>query len=168
MTALTDTPSWHAQLAVGPLAQRARVLALDPHRAGAVLGEAGVVDHPCRRRQSGDQPLGQPPADRPPVPGGHGDEVVQRLVVHLAEPGGHRPDRLAAALQQQPAQVALPAGALIPTGQRREQVVGEPLQAPADGGQLGRCDPPMASPLLGPGGRPLTPYPSTADLTEPY
>jgi hypothetical protein len=142
VTALTDTPSWHAQLAVGPLAQRARVLALDPHRAGAVLGEAGVVDHPCRRRQSGDQPLGQPPADRPPVPGGHGDEVVQRLVVHLAEPGGHRPDRLAAALQQQPAQVALPAGALIGALQRGEEVVGEPFQAVTDGGQLGRCDAP--------------------------
>jgi hypothetical protein len=84
--------------------------------------------------------------------------VVQRLVVDLAEPGGHRLDRLAAAVQQQPAQVALAAATLIPTGQRLEDVGGEPLQAVTDGGQLGRCDAPMASPLLGPGGRPLTPY----------
>jgi hypothetical protein len=118
--------------------------------------------HTLRGDGLGQQPLGK----------GGGFAVGDHPADHVAaemdlpQPGGHRLDRLAAAIQQQPAQVALPAGALIPTGQRREQVVGEPLQAPADGGQLGRCDPPMASPLLGPGGRPLTPYPSTADLTE--
>jgi len=96
--------------------------------------------------------------------------VVQRLVVHLpAEACGHRLDRLAAAIQQQPAQVALPAGALIGARQRREDIVGEGLQAPTDGGQLGRCDAPHS--LLPCSDRedgPLTPYSSTADLTEPY
>jgi hypothetical protein len=43
--------------------------------------------------------------------------MVQRLVVDLAEPGGHRLDRLAPPLQHQPAQVALAAGALIGAGQ---------------------------------------------------
>jgi hypothetical protein len=66
--------------------------------------------------------------------------VVQRLVVHLTQPGGHRLDRLAAAVQHQPAQVALPAGALIAAWQRREQVVGEGFQASTDPGQLGCCE----------------------------
>src|SRR6266700_707931 len=46
---LGDGVDRHAQLAVGPLAQRAAVLALHPHRAGAVLGKAGVVHHPRGR-----------------------------------------------------------------------------------------------------------------------
>jgi hypothetical protein len=66
--------------------------------------------------------------------------VVQRLVVHLAEPGGHRLDRLAAAVQHQPAQVALPTSALIAAGQGREDVVGEGFQASTDRGQLGWCE----------------------------
>ena len=67
--------------------------------------------------------------------------MVQRLVVHLpAEAGGHRLDRLAPSVQHQPAQVALPAGPLIGAWQRREDLGGEHLQAPTDGGQLGRCD----------------------------
>jgi hypothetical protein len=64
---------------------------------------------------------------------------MQRLVVHLAKALGHRLDRLAAAVQHQPTQVALPAGALIGTWQRREQVVGEGLQASTDPGQFGCC-----------------------------
>jgi site-specific DNA recombinase len=46
---LGDRVDRHPQLAVGGLAQRARVLALHPHRAAAVLGEAGVVHHPRGR-----------------------------------------------------------------------------------------------------------------------
>jgi hypothetical protein len=79
--------------------------------------------------------------------------VVQRLVVHLtAEPGSHRLDRLAPALQHQPAQVARAAGTLVLAWQRREDLVREPFQAPADGGQLGRCDASHSS-LLVTGGR---------------
>jgi site-specific DNA recombinase len=97
---LGDRVDRHPKLAVGPLAQRARVLALHPHRAAAVFGEAGVVHHPRGRSQRCGQHLGQPPADRPPVPGGDGDKVVQRLVVDLAEAFGHRLDRLAPPVQQ--------------------------------------------------------------------
>jgi len=96
--------------------------------------------------------------------------VVQRLVVHLTKTLGHRLDRLAAAVQHQPAQVALPAGALIGTRQRREDLVGEGFQASTDRRQLGWCE--ATHSLLpcawtGQDG-PLTPYPSTTDLTESY
>jgi site-specific DNA recombinase len=160
----------HAQLAVGGLAQRARVLALHPHRTRAVLGEAGVVHHPRGRGKRRAQHLSQPPADRPPVPRAGGDEVVQRLVVRLAQALGHRLDRLAPTLQHQPAQVALPPGALIGPWQRREDVLGEGFQASTDRGQLGWCE---ATHRLLPcawTGRDgfLTPYPSTTDLTESY
>jgi hypothetical protein len=64
--------------------------------------------------------------------------VVQRLVVHLpAEALGHRLDRCAPAVQHQPTQVALPAGALIGACKRGEQVVGEGFQASTDRGQFG-------------------------------
>jgi hypothetical protein len=67
--------------------------------------------------------------------------VVQRLIVHLtAEPAGHRLDRLAPSVQQQPAQVALATGTLVGARQGLEDVVRERLQASADGGQLGRRD----------------------------
>jgi hypothetical protein len=80
--------------------------------------------------------------------------VVQRLVVHLpAQAGGDRLHRLAPAVQHQPAQVALAAGALILAWQRLEDIGSERLQAPADGGQLGWCDAPHSSPSGGPGGR---------------
>jgi hypothetical protein len=85
--------------------------------------------------------FGQAAADRPPVPGRDRHKVVQRLVVHLAEPGGHRFDRLAPPVQHQPAQVALATGTLVLARQRLEHPGGEPFQAPADGGQLGRGDP---------------------------
>jgi len=107
----------------------------------AVFGKAGVVHRPRRRLKLSHQPLGQAAPDRPPVPRGGRHEVVQRLVVHLtAKPSDHRLDRLASPVQHQPAQVALAAGALILARQRREDVVREPFQASADGGQLGRCD----------------------------
>jgi predicted transcriptional regulator len=96
--------------------------------------------------------------------------VVQRLVVHLAQALGHRLDRLAAAVQQQSAQVALPAAALVGAWQRREDVLGEGLQASTDRGQLGRCEATHGLLPCAWTGRtgPLTPYPSTADLTESY
>jgi hypothetical protein len=66
--------------------------------------------------------------------------VVQRLVVHLAQTLRHRLDRLAAAVQHQPAQVALPTGALIGALKRREQVVGVGFQPSADHSQFGGCE----------------------------
>jgi hypothetical protein len=62
---------------------------------------------------------------------------MQRLVVHLTQTLGHRLDRLAPAVQHQPAQVALPPHALIGTRQRREDVLGEGFQASTDRGQPG-------------------------------
>ena len=96
--------------------------------------------------------------------------MVQRLVVHLIQALGHRLDRLAPAVQHQPTQVALPAGALIGTLKRREDVVGEGLQASTDRGQLGGCEATHSLlPYAGTGRTgSLTPYPSTTDLTESY
>jgi len=149
---LGDGVDRHPQLAVGRLAQRAAVLALHPHRVLPVLGEAGVIHRPCRRLQRLDQLLGQSATDRPPVPRRDRHEVVQRLVVHLPQPLGHRLHRLAPPLQHQPAQVALPAGTLVLTRQRPEDVLGERLQASADRRQLGRCDAPHNSPSAWTGG----------------
>jgi hypothetical protein len=128
----------HPDLAVGDLAEGARVLAGDPDRGSAVLGEAGVVHDPGvrvdRRRQLGGEPL----ADRPPVPGALADELLQRLLVAVREALGHGLDRLALAVQHQPAQVALTPAALIGPGQGFEHLGGEGDQAPAHPGQLGR------------------------------
>jgi hypothetical protein len=66
--------------------------------------------------------------------------MVQCLVVHLVQAPGHRLDRLAPAVQHQPAQVALPTGALVGACKRREDVVGEGFQASTDRAQLGRCE----------------------------
>ena len=63
--------------------------------------------------------------------------MVQRLVVRLTQALGHRLDRLAPPVQHQPAQVALPPGALIGAWQRREDLVGEGFQTSTDPGQLG-------------------------------
>jgi hypothetical protein len=128
----------HPDLTVGDLTQRARVLPGDPDRGVAVLGEAGVIYDPGvrvdRRRHLGGQPL----ADRPPVPGALADELLQRLLVTVWEPLGHGLDRLALAVQHQPAQIALTPAALIGARQRLEHLGGEGDQAPAHPGQLGR------------------------------
>ena len=112
--------------------------------------------------------LGESMADRPPVPGRDGHEVVQRLVVDLPEPGRHRLHRLAPAVQHQSTQVARSASALIGARQRLKDVVREGLQAPADGGQLARCDAPTLPSLLDWRADPLTRHPSGANLTEHY
>jgi hypothetical protein len=142
----------HPQLAVGRLAQRARVLALHPYRTGAVLGEPSVVHRPRHRTKRRDQHLGQPSADRPPVPRRDRHEMMQRLVVDLPQPLGHRLHRLAPAIQHQPTQITLPTGTLILPRQRLQDVLGERFQAPAHGDQLGWCDAPHSSPS-GPEGR---------------
>lgn len=51
----------------------------------------------------------------PALRAGH-DDVMQGLMVHLAQPLGHRLHRRAPAVQQQPTQIALPAGGLIGAG----------------------------------------------------
>ena len=94
--------------------------------------------------------------------------MVQRLVVHLPEALGHRLDRLAAPLQHQPAQVALPAGPLVLARQRLEDIVRERFQAPADGAQLAWCDAPHTASLVDKRAHPLTHHRSRANLTEPY
>jgi hypothetical protein len=96
--------------------------------------------------------------------------VVQRLVVDLAEALRHRLDRLAAAVQHQPAQVALTTSTLISARQGREDVVGEGFQTSTDRSQLGCCE---ATQQPSPrcwdrGNKSLTPYPSAANLTESY
>jgi hypothetical protein len=166
---LGDRSDRHAKLAVGGLAQRAGVLALHPHRVVAVLGEAGVVHRPRGRLERADEPLGQAAADRPPVPRADGDEVVQRLVVHLAQPLGHRLNRLAAPVQHQPTQVAHAASALILPPQRLEDVVREGFQASADSGQPAWCG--ARHRLLSTsfeGTDSLTRQPSQANLTGSY
>jgi hypothetical protein len=150
---LGDGVDRHPELAVGRLAQRAAVLPLDPDRAVAVLGKAGVIHRPRDRLQPGHQLFGQPPTHRPPVPRRGRHEVVQRLVMHLAaEPSGHRLDRLAPPLQHQPAQVARPAGTLVGARQRREDVVRERLQAPAMAASSAGVMPPTSAPSAWTGG----------------
>ena len=93
---------------------------------------------------------------------------MQRLVVDIPKPLGHRLDRLTPALQHQPAQVALTAGALVLAWQGLEDVVGERLQASADGGQLARCDASHSSLLVDRKAHPPTHHPPGANLTESY
>jgi transposase InsO family protein len=59
--------------------------------------------------------------------------------VAAGQPGGHRLDRLALAVQQQPTQVALAPTALVFAGDGLEQVLGEGGQAGADAAKLGGC-----------------------------
>ena len=165
VTALTDTPSW--QLAVLPSVPeywRCTPTEWSPSLGKPVsstahaVGSSAATSRSASRRRTGRQSHGE-----------HGHEVVQRLVVHLPPSRcGHRLDRLAPPLQHQPTQVALPAGALILARQRLEDVVGERLQAPADGGQLGWCDAPHPAPLLDRKGGSTHTHPSDANLTEPY
>jgi hypothetical protein len=97
------------------------------------------------------------------------DEVVQRLVVDLtAQPVGHGLDRLAAAVQHQPAQVALTAGALVAAWQGLEDVGREPLQALPDRGQLACCNAPHTAPSGELEGDLPIHHPSNANLTEHY
>jgi hypothetical protein len=144
----------HADLAVGHLAQRPAVLRGDPHRVAAELREAGVIEHPGIGGQGGGHALGEPAAHGGGVPGGLVDELLQRLLervgvrlgVTAGQPGGHRLDRLALAVQQQPAQVGLAPAALVLAGDGREQVLGERGQAGAETAKLcgGHSWPPAA------------------------
>jgi len=96
------------------------------------------VDALTGRLERRGQHLGQPLADRPPVPGALADELLQRLLVAVRQALGHGLDRLALAVQHQPAQVDLTPAALIGARQRLEHLRGEGDQAPSRLGQLGR------------------------------
>jgi hypothetical protein len=75
------------------------------------------------------------------------DELLQRLLQRVGvglwvapgQPGGHGLDRLALAIQQQPAQVGLAPAALVLAGDGGEQVLGECGQAGADAAKLCGC-----------------------------
>jgi hypothetical protein len=120
-TALTDTPSW--QLATLPRVPE--YCRWTPTEQFPSLGKPVSSTAHAVGFQLGHQPLGQAAAHRPPVPRRGRHKVVQRLVVHLTEPGGHRLDRLTAAVQHQPAQVARATRTLVLARQRGEDVVAE-------------------------------------------
>lgn len=98
--------------------------AVNADRALAGLGNG---ERPHHEGVRGDDPAGaggERGADRHPVPGGAGDEVVQALLQGgLAEVGGDVPDRLAALGNEQPPQVLLALEPLVPPGQGGEQGV---------------------------------------------
>jgi hypothetical protein len=143
VTAWTDTPTW--QLATFPSAPQS--WEATPHRPAAKLGECGVIDHPGGRDDRGGHALGQPPAYRHRVPGGLVDELLQRLLqrvgvrvgVTTGQPRGHRLDRLALAVQQQPPQVALAPAALVLAGEGRQDVLGEGGPSGSDASKLCGC-----------------------------
>ena len=161
-------------LAVGHLAQGARVLPGDPDRRVAVLGKAGVIDNPGVRIDHRRHLLREPLADRPPVPGALADELLQRLLVAVGEALGHGLDRLALAVQHQPTQIALTPAALIGARQRLEHLGGEGDQAPSRLGQLGRGHRVLTSTLSSSTmrrhcrGDSLRADPPRANLTEHY
>ncbi len=137
----------HADLAVGHLAKRPAVLRRHADRPAAELREGGVVDHPRGWGDRGGHALGEAAAHRRRVPGGLVDELLQRLLqrvgvrvgVAAGQPGGHGLDRLALAVQQQPAQVALAPAALVLARDGLEEVLGEGGQAGADAAKLCGC-----------------------------
>src|SRR5437773_1388697 len=83
-----------------------------------------------------------------------------------SRPVSGQEDPPAPAVQHQPAQVALATGALVGAREGLEHVGGERLKAPADGGQLGRCDAPTAPSWWTRRAHPPTHHPSDANLTE--
>jgi len=100
-------------LVVADLAQRPRILAVDPHRRGALLGKARAVEHQHAFAGWNRCPQSAPHGLR--TPRRRGDEVLQRLVAaRVAQPLPHRLHRLATAVAQRalhvPAQAA-PLGA---------------------------------------------------------
>ena len=111
-------------LAVADLAQRPGVLALDPGRVLAVLGDPGVVEHPRLRLDHRTHPLGDRPIDDRRIPRAVGQEVLQRLVLHApaTQPRDHRLQRLARPRLDQPARVQLGVAALLRAHQPRRDI----------------------------------------------
>jgi hypothetical protein len=103
-------------------------------RALAVLGEAGVVEHPRLDLDLGRHPLRHRAHHRRRVPGAVGQELLQALIVGLlAQPLDHRLKRLALTLLDQPAQIEAAACHLHrPVHRLREHVGPERLQTLLD------------------------------------
>ncbi|GGN20012.1 hypothetical protein GCM10011578_050210 [Streptomyces fuscichromogenes] len=88
----------------------------------SVLGHRHIVDHPGRRVDEGQHPLTDPPLDRHQISGGLVHELLQVLLVAVRQPRRHGLDRLAAAVQHEPAQVAVALGPLALPRHRREHI----------------------------------------------
>lgn len=105
-------------LAVRPLAEAATVLAGDPDRVPALLGQGGVVDDQYRvgAADEGIGPLDQEPPQGRVVPSRAREEVLELVVAAQAEPGSHGLQALAIAGPDQPLQVDRrpPAPLLVP------------------------------------------------------
>src|SRR6266545_4881269 len=137
VAAWIDTPTW--QLATLPSAPQ--------YWVATELGEGSVVDDPRGRLDGRGHALSESAAHRRRVPRALVDKLLQRLLqrigvgggVATGQPGGHGLDRLALAVQQQPAQVGLAPAALVFAGDGCEQVLGECGQTGADTAKLCRC-----------------------------
>src|SRR5207302_1081919 len=84
------------------------VLARDPGRVAAVLGESGVVDHERQGRDLGHDALRAGAHDGLGLPGRVGQKLLQRLVLGRAraEPQERRLEALSAAVLHEPASAA--------------------------------------------------------------
>ena len=96
-----------AELAVVDLAGGARVLALHPHRGGALLEEAGLVDHqhPGRVAQVLDHIGAQVVADQVRVPVSGGQQPLHPIRGRLPGMLGQLPAVLATHVAEQPPQI---------------------------------------------------------------
>ena len=120
----------HRDLAVGRLAQRARILPRHPHGVVSLLGETRVVDDPHRiGPQLRGHALRQTLPNRSPRPGTLSDQLLHRLHVSLGQTRRHRLDRFALAVQQQAAHVYRAPVTSLPSPQRLHQVGQELFQA---------------------------------------
>ena len=132
MAALIETPTW--QLATLPSAPQ--YWCATPTDWRRTWGSR------CRRRSRPRAEISslirsrQALPHRRLIPGRLVDELLQALLVAVGQAGGHRLDRLAAAVEHQAAQVDLAPAALVLALHRLEHLLGEGLQALTDCGQL--------------------------------
>ena len=75
----------HGHLTVTRLAQRPRVLALDPRRVLTVLNEPGVVQHPRPYIDRPTDPLGHRARHQRRIPRAVGQELLQALTTARSE-----------------------------------------------------------------------------------
>ena len=136
MAAEIDTPSWQFETLPS-----AAVLARDPHRVAAELWKAGVVDDPGGGLELLGHPAGEALSNRAPVPRRLVDELLQALLVAILEPSRHRLDRLAPAVEHQPAHVDLAPAALILARHRLKHLRGEVDEPAPDPRELPRLQP---------------------------
>ena len=126
----------HPDLTVTDLPQRAAVLAGNTDRHLSELRKARVVDHPRLRRQLPAHPPRQRTPHRDRIPRRLVHELLQTLFIPVRQPPGHRLDRLALAIQHQPAHIHLTPTPLILPAHRLEHLRGELHQPPAHPRQL--------------------------------